>query len=231
MGKDDKMIIDVNGGSKFDIDFESVYKEDQDTKESIFEYWHPCYVVNEETVPQQDSLLGRPLSMYGLNSQILLAYPQANPFNTSSQNQQQPPFLRILDTSTCLIGLANPAYRISDESFCRTTLSRSQMIVKRYTAVALVNFTIIGFVAGVVVSFVVYFVQRWSGALGSDVQSDRVKRRLERWEQARDAEAVMAADVSFHQVNSSGKRRRRGTGTGINDSTFTDGSGYTEDNH
>lgn len=48
MGDDDKMIIDVNGGKKFDIDFESAYQISQ--KENLFQYWHPCYVINEETV-------------------------------------------------------------------------------------------------------------------------------------------------------------------------------------
>ena len=57
MGEDDKMIISVNEGKQFDIDFESIYQGDP-TQENYFEYWHPCYVINEETVERQDPILG-----------------------------------------------------------------------------------------------------------------------------------------------------------------------------
>ena len=49
MDDEDKMIISVNSGQEFDIDFESSYRKD-DEKEKLFQYWHPCYVINEETV-------------------------------------------------------------------------------------------------------------------------------------------------------------------------------------
>lgn len=50
----------------------------------------------------------------------------------------------ILDPSTCVIGIANPRYRISDESFCRQPLSRAQFIVRKYTLMSVVNFFIFG---------------------------------------------------------------------------------------
>lgn len=74
MSEEDKMIIDVNGGRKFDIDFESAYKPTE--KEDIFQYWHPCYVINEETVETQDTIIGRKLEMYAINS--LLQYSFAD---------------------------------------------------------------------------------------------------------------------------------------------------------
>jgi hypothetical protein len=71
MNNDDKMIINVNAGKTFDIDFESAYGASE-KKSDIFQEWHPCYVINEETVESQDPILGRSLSMYGINS--LLEY-------------------------------------------------------------------------------------------------------------------------------------------------------------
>jgi hypothetical protein len=68
MNNDDKMIIDVNGGRKFDIDFESAYGEGKSKGDDLFQYWHPCYVINEETVESQDTILGRKLEMYAINS-------------------------------------------------------------------------------------------------------------------------------------------------------------------
>lgn len=67
MGADDKMIISVNEGRQFDIDFESIYQGDP-SQENYFEYWHPCYVINEETVEKQDPILGQDLVMYGVSS-------------------------------------------------------------------------------------------------------------------------------------------------------------------
>jgi hypothetical protein len=86
-------------------------------------------------------------------------------------------------------------YRISDESFCRQPLSHSQQVTRRYTALTLVNFTIIGFVGGVVISFIVYYVQKLS-SIGKN-EDDKLKRRLRKIEKERDAEAIMAADISF----------------------------------
>lgn len=54
------------------------------------------------------------------------------------------PIIRILDPSTCVIGLANPRYRISDESFCRQLISHEQAVVRKYTLMAVVNFFIFG---------------------------------------------------------------------------------------
>jgi hypothetical protein len=54
------------------------------------------------------------------------------------------PLIRILDPSTCVIGLVNPRYRVSDESFCRQSLTREQAVVRKYTLMAVVNFFIFG---------------------------------------------------------------------------------------
>ena len=70
MGDDDKMIISVNSGDKFDIDFESAYK--QTANETDFQYWHPCYVINEETVERQDPILGQDLVMFAVSSKYNL---------------------------------------------------------------------------------------------------------------------------------------------------------------
>ena len=43
----------------------------------------------------------------------------------------------------------------------------------------------------------------------------------------RNAEAVMAGDITFQAAGTGAKRRKR-QGTGINDSTLIEGSGYTD---
>ncbi|TNV73832.1 hypothetical protein FGO68_gene5700 [Halteria grandinella] len=227
MNNDDKMIIDVNGGRKFDIDFESAYGTDKG--EDLFQYWHPCYVINEETVDSQDTILGRKLEMYAINSQLSYSFIDDADVQQSSQFHNQQQLLRILESSTCFIGSHNPHYRISDESFCRHPLSRAQQVERKYTAMALVNFTIIGFVAGVVVAFIFYYVQKLSGVGKSNNGggSDKYSRRLERMQNERNAEAVMAADISFQAAGTGARRKRRG-GTGINDSTVIEGSSYTD---
>lgn len=95
--------------------------------------------------------------------------------------------LRILEGSKCYIGTQNPNYHISDESFCRTMLNRSPTLVRKYSAMALLNFSIIGFskkyknqlihpiVIGVVLSFIVYFVQKFS-KIGQD--DHKVQRKI-----------------------------------------------------
>lgn len=67
MGTDDQMIINVNGGKEFDIDFESAYPGGIEAKEDFYEYMHPCYKINEETVETQDPIIGRTLDMFGVN--------------------------------------------------------------------------------------------------------------------------------------------------------------------
>jgi hypothetical protein len=52
------------------LDFESAYSKtiNQQTatgKQDIFDYWHPCYKINAETVPGQDYIIGRDLEMFG----------------------------------------------------------------------------------------------------------------------------------------------------------------------
>lgn len=51
MNADDKLMISLNGKENFDIDFESAYtQEGEQPKEDFFNYWHPCYKLNAETV-------------------------------------------------------------------------------------------------------------------------------------------------------------------------------------
>jgi hypothetical protein len=48
MADDDKLILSLNQGPEFDIDFENAYQDNKTN--DAYEYWHPCYLVNEETV-------------------------------------------------------------------------------------------------------------------------------------------------------------------------------------
>ena len=54
MADDDEMVLSLNGKSLFDIDFETAYTNSTglaQQKEDFFNYWHPCYKINVETVP------------------------------------------------------------------------------------------------------------------------------------------------------------------------------------
>lgn len=55
-----------------------------------------------------------------------------------------PSMVKILDTSKCIIGLKNPAYRNSDESFCRESLSRSLKAARLYPLNTVVDYFIFG---------------------------------------------------------------------------------------
>ncbi len=56
---------------------------------------------------------------------------------------------------------------------------------------AVVNFTVIGFITGLVMSFIVYFVQRLQHVGENDV---RVQRRIKKLQDSREVEAILAAD-------------------------------------
>ena len=120
MDDDDELIVSLNYKQAFDLDFDDAYFEAEDLSKQLLpsvqpmepafdyvQYMHPCYKIKEETVSDQDWILGRDLMMFGQNDH----YP------TSA--------VKILETSKCHIGLANPTYRISDESFCRQSLIQS----------------------------------------------------------------------------------------------------------
>ena len=51
---------------------------------------------------------------------------------------------RNLETSRCVIGLQNPRYRISDESFCREPLDRSLKMPAMYSLNTVVDYFIFG---------------------------------------------------------------------------------------
>jgi len=124
MEEDDELIISLNHREAFDIDFESAYTPGAENKD-FNKFMHPCYVINKETVDNQDWIVGRNLFMFG----------QHDLYNT-----------KILDTSTCHIGVRNPSYRVSDESFCFTEIElNGHQSLKRYTAETVINFLVIGF--------------------------------------------------------------------------------------
>lgn len=53
---------------------------------------------------------------------------------------------KILETSTCHIGIRNPDFRISDERFCKTPLETSNPAsLRKFSQGIVVNFFIIGF--------------------------------------------------------------------------------------
>jgi hypothetical protein len=124
MEDEHELIVSLNYKQSFDLDFNNAYLTEE---EDYFQYMHPCYKLEEESVGNQDWVLGRDLLMYGSHED----------YNTE-----------ILSTSKCHIGLRNPGYRISDESFCKTILQPGQRAMtaqKRYTFNSIINFFLIGF--------------------------------------------------------------------------------------
>ena len=92
MDDDDELMISVGGREYFDIDFESYYGHKPQPHE-LNEYWHPCFKINEETVPGQDMIIGRDLDMYGQNDKYSLG------------NEDSTSISKILAVSHCHIGL------------------------------------------------------------------------------------------------------------------------------
>ena len=72
--------------------------------------------------------MGRTVEMYASNDRYAIG----------TQNS-----VKILEPTKCHIGLANPSYRISDESFCRLPMKLTSVEAK-YNVVALANFYIFG---------------------------------------------------------------------------------------
>lgn len=112
-----------------------------------------------------------------------------------------------------MIGLANPRYRVSDESFCRQSLSREQVIERKYPTMTVVNFFMFGIskphyllsffllVTGWIVAFCVWFIQVKLPSLGKDNQE--VNKKIDKLRRKREMEAMNSSRVQSRDANQS----------------------------
>jgi len=62
----DELVISMNGRNQFDIDFADAYPEmGQNARDSVYQYYRPCFRLDKEIIQKQDSILGRVLEMFG----------------------------------------------------------------------------------------------------------------------------------------------------------------------
>lgn len=64
MEDENEIIVSLNYKKSFDLDFDTAYSS-EDKKENYFQWMHPCYAIKEESVNNQDWVLGRDLIMFG----------------------------------------------------------------------------------------------------------------------------------------------------------------------